>query len=60
MQAELKLELDESKIDRIVDYVGMFKSYDEIQEQWHLNNDELILLKTKAEMRYGKPVFQNS
>ncbi len=60
MQAELKLVIDESKIDRIVDFVGMFKSIDELQEQWHLSNEELELLKIKAEMRYGKPVFQNS
>ena len=50
---------DLGKVDRIVDFVGMFKSFDEIKKEWKLNPTELEILKNRAEERYGKQVFKN-
>ena len=49
---------DLGKVERIIDFVGMFRSFDEIKKEWHLNSDELSVLKQKAEERYGNPVFK--
>ena len=44
-----EMEIDTSKLDRIVDFVGMFKSFDEIKREWKLSSEELELLKYRAE-----------
>ena len=54
----IKME-NTNKLDRIMDFVGMFNSFDEIKREWNLNSEEVEILKQMAEERYGKPVFKN-
>lgn len=53
------MESNTSKINRIMDFIGMFRSFDEIKKEWNLSSEEINVLKRKAEERYGSPVFKN-
>ena len=50
---------EDSKIDKILNYLAMFRSFDEIQKEWKLDQKEIQELKQRAEARYGKGIFSN-
>ena len=47
---------DDSKVDRILNYMGMFNSLDEIKHEWKLSDNELKELRARAKSRYGKDI----
>ena len=50
---------DENKVDKALNFLGMYSSFKEIKTNLNLNNKELIELKTRAKQRYGKEIFSN-
>lgn len=50
---------DDDKIDKALDFLGMYSSFKEIKSTLNLNDKELNELKTRAKQRYGKEIFSN-
>ena len=50
---------EDTKIDKILNYLAMFRSFDEIRQEWKLDDSEVKELKERVQKRYGKNVFAN-
>jgi len=50
---------DENKVDKALNFLGMYSSFEEIKSNLSLNDKEYIELKTRAKQRYGNEVFSN-
>jgi len=50
---------DESKVDKALNFLGMYSSFEEIKQNLSLNEKEYNELKERARQRYGKEVFSN-
>jgi len=48
-----------SKVDKALDVLGMYSSFDDIKKNIGLNEQEYNELKVRAKERYGKEVFSN-
>ena len=53
------MDYPESKVDKALNLLGMYSSFDEIKKNLSLNEQELNELKVRAKERYGKEVFSN-
>lgn len=49
----------ESKVDKALNFLGMYSSFEEIKQNLGLNEQEFTELKTRAKERYGKEIFSN-
>ncbi len=47
----------EDKVIKALDFMGFYSSFDEVKQNFGLNETELLELKQKAQERYGKEVF---
>ena len=50
---------DENKVDKALNFLGMYSSFEEIKQNLSLNEQEFNELKSRAKERYGKEVFSN-
>lgn len=50
---------EESKVDKALNFLGMFSSFEELKSSLKLNEEEFNELKERAKERYGKEVFGN-
>jgi hypothetical protein len=50
---------DESKVDKALNFLGMYASFEEIKQNLSLNDKEYSELKERAKERYGKEIFHN-
>ena len=50
---------EEKKIDKALNFLGMYSSFEEIKTNLSLNEKEYIELKERAKQRYGKEIFSN-
>jgi hypothetical protein len=48
-----------SKVDKALNLLGMYSSFNDIKKNIGLNEDEYKELKQRAKERYGKEVFSN-
>ena len=53
------MDYDENKVDKALNFLGMFSSFEEIKNNLKLNEEEFNKLKERAKERYGKEVFSN-
>jgi len=49
----------ENKVDKALNFLGMYSSFEEIKSNLSLNEQEYTELKTRAKQRYGKEIFSN-
>lgn len=49
----------ENKVDKALNFLGMYSSFEEIKDNLSLDEKEYNELKTRAKQRYGKEVFSN-
>ena len=50
---------EQSKVDRALNVLGMYSSFEDIRKNIGLNEDEFEALQEGARQRYGKEVFRN-
>ena len=50
---------EENKIDKALNFLGMYSSFEEIKTNLSLNEKEYIELKERAKQRFGKEIFSN-
>lgn len=50
---------EDSKVDKALNMLGMFSSFEDIKKNIGLNEEEYQELKQRAKQRYGKEVFGN-
>lgn len=50
---------EENKIDKALNFLSMYSSFEEIKTNLSLNEKEYIELKERAKQRYGKEIFSN-
>ena len=50
---------DDNKVDKALNFLGMYSSFEEVKDTLSLDEKELNELKTRAKQRYGKEVFSN-
>ncbi len=53
------MDYPESKVDKALNFLGMYSSFEEIKKNLSLNERELNELKIRAKERYGEEVFSN-
>ena len=53
------MSYEENKIDKALNFLGMYSSFEEIKDNLKLNEEEYTELKQRAKQRYGKEVFNN-
>ena len=53
------MSYDNNKVDKALDYLGMYSSFEEIKDNLNLNEKEYNELKIRAKQRYGEEVFDN-
>jgi hypothetical protein len=53
------MDYEENKVDKALNFIGMYSSFEEIKSNLSLNEQELTELKTRAKQRFGKEVFSN-
>ena len=53
------MDYDENKVDKALNFLGMYSSFEEIKQNLSLNKKEYDELKERAKERYGKEVFSN-
>lgn len=53
------MNYENSKVDKALNMLGMFSSFEDIKNNIQLNDDEYKELKERAKQRYGKEVFRN-
>lgn len=53
------MDYGDSKVDKALDFLGMYSSFEEVRSSLKLNEEELNELKERAKQRYGKEVFSN-
>ncbi len=50
---------EENKVDKALNFLGMYSSFEEIKQNLSLNEKEYNELKERARQRYGKEIFSN-
>ena len=50
---------DDNKVDKALNFLGMYSSFEEIKQNLSLSEKEYNELKERAKQRYGKDVFSN-
>lgn len=50
---------DDDKVDKALNFLGMYSSFEEIRQNLSLSEKEFSELKERAKSRYGKEVFGN-
>jgi|TARA_B100001964_G_C14234064_1_gene601555 hypothetical protein len=50
---------DDNKVDKALNFIGMYSSFEEVKDTLSLNDEEYNQLKQRAKQRYGKEVFNN-
>jgi hypothetical protein len=50
---------DENKVDKALNFLGMYTSFEEIKDNLSLSEKEYSELITRAKARYGKEIFSN-
>ncbi|MCH8004513.1 MAG: hypothetical protein IH934_07850 [Nanoarchaeota archaeon] len=53
------MDYEHSKVDKALNFIGMYSSFEEIKSNLSLNEKEYNELKQRAKQRYGKEVFNN-
>ncbi len=53
------MSYDDNKVDKALNFLGMYSSFEEIKNNLSLNEEEYNELKQRAKKRYGKEVFGN-
>ncbi len=53
------MDYNENKVDKALNFLGMYSSFEEIKDNLSLNEKEYTQLKERAKQRYGKEVFSN-
>jgi len=51
------MSYENSKVDRALDVLGMYSSFEEIKNNLGLDKKEYCELKERAKSRYGEDVF---
>ncbi|MBS3102052.1 hypothetical protein J4458_01230 [Candidatus Woesearchaeota archaeon] len=53
------MSYEENKVDKALNMLGMFSSFEDLKRNIGLNEEEYKELKERAKQRYGKEVFSN-
>ena len=53
------MDYEDNKVDKALNFIGMYSSFEEIKNTLSLNDNEFNELKTRAKERYGNEVFSN-
>ena len=53
------MDYEDNKVDKALNFLGMYSSFKEIKDTLKLNEEEYNELKERAKQRYGKEVFSN-
>ena len=53
------MNYEENKVDKALNFLGMYSSFEEIKSNLSLNKEEYTQLKQRAKRRYGNEVFSN-
>jgi hypothetical protein len=53
------MDYNDNKVDKALNFLGMYSSFEEVKDNLSLNEKEYNELKTRAKQRYGKEVFSN-
>jgi len=53
------MSYEENKIDKALNFLGMYSSFEEIKDNLNLNEEEYTELKQRAKQRYGEEIFSN-
>lgn len=51
--------MDETKIDKALNFFGFYNSFNEIQKTWSLDEFEMQELRVRAKERYGESIFSD-
>jgi len=53
------MDYEDNKVDKALNFIGMYSSFEEIKSNLSLNKEEFNELKVRAKQRYGEEVFIN-
>lgn len=53
------MNYEHNKVDKALNMLGMFSSFEDLKRNMSLNTEEYRELKERAKQRYGKEVFTN-
>ena len=53
------MDYEDNKVDKALNFLGMYSSFEEVKDTLSLNEQELNELKTRARHRYGNEVLSN-
>ena len=53
------MNYEENKVDKALNFLGMYSSFEEIKSNLSLNEEEYNELRARAKQRYGNEVFTN-
>ena len=53
------MDYENNKVDKALNFLGMYSSFEEIKSNLSLNEKEYNELKQRAKQRYGNQVFIN-
>ena len=53
------MDYNDNKVDKALNFLGMYSSFEEVKDTLSLNDEEYNQLKQRAKQRYGKEVFNN-
>ena len=53
------MDYEDKKVDRALNFLGMYSSFEEIKSTLSLNEKEYTELKQRAKQRYGNEIFSN-
>jgi|TARA_B100001971_G_C18229368_1_gene562877 hypothetical protein len=53
------MSYNDNKVDKALNFLGMYSSFEEVKNNLSLNEKEYNELKARAKQRYGKEVFSN-
>lgn len=53
------MDYENSKVDKALNFLGMYSSFEEIKDNIGLDDREYDELKIRAKQRYGEGVFSN-
>lgn len=53
------MNYEDNKVDKALNVLGMYSSFEEIKSNLMLNDQEYRELKQRAKQRYGSKVFTN-
>ena len=53
------MDYEDNKVDKALNFIGMYSSFEEIKDNLSLNEEEYNQLKQRAKQRYGNEVFSN-